>query len=161
MGDVFQPNPKEFAKNLNLALDQLNWPERGRIARLGREMGGLAPASVRKWLNGEGLPEVKRLGELSQLVNQSVQWLLTGNDGSEQDCPPRPVSGFMPPMSLQPARKVIQLHAFPRDTPQPDIELIALCLDGSIWQKPGLHSGAEWVQIDGIPEPDDDFPDDE
>lgn len=161
MSDVHQPSPEEFSKNLNRALDQMGWPQRGRIASLGRAMGGLAPASVRKWLNGEGLPEVKRLGELSRLVNQSVQWLLTGNDGYEQNCPPRPVSGLMPPMSPQPARKIIQLHAFPRDTPQPDIELIALCLDGSIWQKPGIHSGAEWVQIDGIPEPDDDFPDDE
>ncbi|MFM5296563.1 hypothetical protein ACEUAI_20250 [Aeromonas veronii] len=161
MSEGNKPSPEEFSKNLNLALDQLGWPQRGRITTLARAMGGLAPASVRKWLNGEGLPEVKRLGELSRLVNQSVQWLLTGCDGSEHSCPPRPVSGFMSPMLLQPARKIIQLHAFPRDTPQPDIELIALCLDGSIWQKPGIHSGAEWVQIDGIPEPDDDFPDDE
>lgn len=154
MGDAFQPNPKEFAKNLNLALDQLNWPSHGRIARLGRAMGGLAPASVRKWLTGEGLPEVKRLGELSRLVNKSVQWLLTGDDGDEQGCPPQAMRSFMPPIPPQPARKIIQLHAFPRDTLQHSVELVALCLDGSIWRRPGLGQEDQWVQIDGIPEPD-------
>lgn len=154
MTEMFKPTPEtpdEFSKNLNQALDQLGWPQRGRIATLARVMGGLAPASVRKWLNGEGLPEVKRLGELSRLTNKSVEWLLTGNSDSPKDHIRAQSNNYLQEHS---PRKIIQLHALRLDGPKPDVELIGLCNDGSIWQKSGIHRGAEWKEIEGIPEPD-------
>ncbi|BCK65851.1 hypothetical protein KAM448_40490 [Aeromonas caviae] len=48
-----------------------------------------------------------------------------------------------------------QLHAFRLDGLEPfDAALIALCDDGSIWEKAGIHNQAEWVKIDSIPQYD-------
>ncbi|BCK65858.1 hypothetical protein KAM448_36670 [Aeromonas caviae] len=140
-----EASPKEFSERLNLALDQLGWPQHGRIANLARAMSDdLASTSVRRWLNGEGLPEVKRLGELSRITQKSVQWLLTGNSPHPEDYTP-----------AKPIRRITQLHAFRFDgLESSDVELIALCDDGSIWEKQGIHSGAEWVKIDSIPQYD-------
>lgn len=138
-------SPKEFSERLNLALNQLGWPKHGRIANLARAMSDdLASTSVRRWLNGEGLPEVKRLGELSAITQKSVQWLLTGSS-------PHPEDHSQPKL----IRTITQLHAFRIDGLQSsDVELVALCDDGSIWDKQGIHNGAEWVRVDSIPQYD-------
>jgi len=140
-----QHSPQEFSERLNLALDQLGWPRHGRIANLARAMSDdLASTSVRRWLTGKGLPEVKRLGELAKITQKSVQWLLTGSSPDQED--------YAQPKLI---RRITQLHAFRIDgLPSPDFELIALCDDGSIWDKKGIHNGAEWVKIDGIPQYD-------
>lgn len=140
-----EASPKEFSENLNLALDQLGWPSHGRIAMLARAMSDdLTSPSVRRWLTGEGLPEVKRLAELSRITQKSVQWLLTGESPHPEDYAP-----------VTPVRKIAQLHAFRLDGLESfDAALIALCDDGSIWEKPGIHNQAEWVKIDSIPQYD-------
>ncbi|MGU5659634.1 LexA family protein [Aeromonas veronii] len=88
-----------FAQRLNLALDELNWPQRGRIAQLKRTLReDLSEISVRKWLRGDGLPEVKRLGELSRITGKSVQWLLTGTDTNSGDVEPQPYPVYRVPL---------------------------------------------------------------
>ncbi|MGE6139875.1 LexA family protein [Aeromonas rivipollensis] len=75
-----------FAKRLNDALEARGFNERGRAGKL-RGMLRDAPSivAVRKWLSGENLPEVKRLGEISQIIGKSVQWMLTGEDSNLEE----------------------------------------------------------------------------
>ena len=62
-------------------LYELGWPDRGRIARLRRELRDpISDPAVFKWLQGESLPELKRMGDISRITGKSVQWLLTGVD---------------------------------------------------------------------------------
>lgn len=79
----YEADKIDFAKRLNSALDALGMPVRGRPSKL-KSMLRDAPSivAIRKWLSGDGLPEVKRLGELSQIIGKSVQWLLTGEDSN-------------------------------------------------------------------------------
>lgn len=70
-----------FAKRLNEALEEKGLVERGRAGKL-QSMLRDPPSrvAISKWLSGESLPEVKRLGEISLLIGRSVQWMLTGHD---------------------------------------------------------------------------------
>ena len=82
----YEADKMAFSERLNAALDEMGWPVRGRIARLKRTLReDLSEVSVGKWLKGEGLPEVKRLGELSRITGRSVQWLLAGSDAGDGD----------------------------------------------------------------------------
>lgn len=73
-----------FAKRLNQALDDIGWPARGRAPKLkGTLRDSISIVAIRKWLLGDGMPEMKRIGELSQITGKSVQWLLTGNDAGD------------------------------------------------------------------------------
>lgn len=60
------------------------YPSHGGAARLSREMSQagqqITPRAIGKWLNGDGMPDTKRLELLSRLVGRSVEWLLTGKD---------------------------------------------------------------------------------
>lgn len=88
-----------FAKRLNQALDELGWPQYGRISKLKRTLReDLSEISVRKWLRGDGMPEVKRLGELSRITGKSVQWLLTGDDAGGDNFEPFPYPVYMVPL---------------------------------------------------------------
>ncbi|HIC8801239.1 LexA family protein [Aeromonas sp. YN13HZO-058] len=95
----YEADKMAFAERLNLALDELGWPQRGRIAMLKRTLReDLSEISVRKWLRGEGLPEVKRLGELARITGKSVQWLLTGTDTGEGNVEPQPFPIYQVPL---------------------------------------------------------------
>ncbi len=94
-----------FAKRLNEALEAQGISERGRAGKL-RSMLRDAPSivAVRKWLSGENLPEVKRLGEISQIIGKSVQWMLTGEDGNVEE--------FSDQVGLVPILSWVQAGAF-------------------------------------------------
>lgn len=88
-----------FAKRLNQALDELGWPKYGRIAKLKRAMReNLSEISVRKWLRGDTMPELKRMGELSRITQKSVQWLFTGNDSTIENFDELITPVFMVPL---------------------------------------------------------------
>ncbi|MNZ02830.1 LexA repressor [compost metagenome] len=82
----YEADKIDFAKRLNDALEARGFSERGRAGKL-RGMLRDAPSivAVRKWLTGENLPEVKRLGEISQIIGKSVQWMLTGEDSNLEE----------------------------------------------------------------------------
>lgn len=68
-----------FAKRLNEVLDDHQIAEKGE----GRQMAvskafGLTPKGVRKWLEGEGVPELTRVVEIAIKYGVCVEWLLTG-----------------------------------------------------------------------------------
>lgn len=89
----------DFSRRLHQVLDDMGWPQRGRIAMLKRSLReDLTENSVRKWLRGEGLPEVKRLGELSRITGKSVQWLLTGTDAGAANIVPQPIPVYLVPL---------------------------------------------------------------
>lgn len=95
----YEADKMAFAERLNAALDEMGWPVRGRIAQLKRTLReNLSEVSVGKWLKGEGLPEVKRLGELSRITGKSVQWLLTGTDAGDGNVEPQPFPVYQVPL---------------------------------------------------------------
>ncbi|MGV2703465.1 UNVERIFIED_CONTAM: hypothetical protein MT382_08645 [Aeromonas salmonicida] len=75
-----------FAKRLNEALEEKGFAERGRAGKL-KSILRDAPSrvAISKWLSGDSLPEVKRLGEISQIIGKSVQWMLTGEDSNLEE----------------------------------------------------------------------------
>ncbi|MFL9625690.1 LexA family protein [Aeromonas veronii] len=87
----YETDKLDFARRLNLGLDEAGIPQRGRPARL-QELLSKSPSTtdvqvpsltaIRKWLEGDSLPEVKRLGTISNIIGKSVQWLLTGSDAN-------------------------------------------------------------------------------
>lgn len=148
-------NNEAFSERLNLALDELKWPQHGRIATLARTMSGnLSDSSVGKWLSGKGMPEVKRLSELSNITKKSVQWLLTGTDYEPDESEEPEKSDAFDDLYLSRApRKITQLHALPiARLPASDVQLVALCNDGSVWQKQGIHNEAAWLPVEEIPQ---------
>lgn len=84
-----------FAKRLVTALDNAGIPHRGRGAELQRRLQkhpqnrDEAPSlpAIRKWLEGDSLPEIKRIGLLADIAGVSVEWLLTGSESSQIPVP--------------------------------------------------------------------------
>lgn len=69
---------KQFAERLLEICPDLQVPfGRGREAALAR-VSGLSPNAVRKWLHGEGMPELDRAILLANKAKVSVLWLLQG-----------------------------------------------------------------------------------
>ena len=68
-----------FSRRLNKALDQdlERWPRYGRRAALAREFKCSGEAA-RKWLAGEAIPRLSKAIKLANLLNVSVEWLLSG-----------------------------------------------------------------------------------
>lgn len=66
-----------FAARVNEVCDDLRLPTHGRQTALAQRMG-LTPNAARKWLRGEGMPEMATAVKLAQLANVSVLWLLQG-----------------------------------------------------------------------------------
>lgn len=89
-----------FAKRLNQVLDQMGWPVRGRIAKLKRLLRDpISEVGAGKWLNGDSLPELKRISDLSRITGKSVQWLLTGVDvGENNNIEPSPFPVYQVPL---------------------------------------------------------------
>ncbi|UYB71560.1 S24 family peptidase [Aeromonas veronii] len=94
-----------FAQRLNEALEQKGFAERGRAGKLQsllRDPPSIV--AIRKWLSGDNLPEVKRLGEISQIIERSVQWMLTGEDSN--------IEGFSDQVGLVPVISWVQAGNF-------------------------------------------------
>ncbi|MCM2543882.1 helix-turn-helix domain-containing protein [Burkholderia glumae] len=72
-----------FSDRLNLVLDEEGYPPKGsgRQNRLAKDWG-LTQKGVRKWLEGEGVPETTRLIEIAKRYDVSFEWLATGRDPS-------------------------------------------------------------------------------
>lgn len=70
-----------FARRLNEALDQIDFPSkgRGRQVELGKRMG-VSQRSAGMWLEGTTMPTLKRVHALAELIRRSPDWLLTGRD---------------------------------------------------------------------------------
>lgn len=75
------PNPEKiaFSRRLNEALDDAGFAEKGA----GRQVALAAKCkvsqnAVRKWLEGESIPEVSRLMQLAVDFNVAFEWLATG-----------------------------------------------------------------------------------
>jgi transcriptional regulator with XRE-family HTH domain len=72
-----------FAKRLNEACDMAGIPPKGK----GRQqtiakMFGVTQKGARKWLEGEAIPETKRIPEISRALRVAGEWLLTGTGSS-------------------------------------------------------------------------------
>jgi transcriptional regulator with XRE-family HTH domain len=70
-----------FAKRFNLACDRAGIPAKGR----GRQTAvatlfQVSQKGARKWLEGEAIPNTKRLPAMARLLGVTTEWLLTGDD---------------------------------------------------------------------------------
>ncbi|AMO55650.1 LexA family protein [Endozoicomonas montiporae] len=71
----------DFAKRLNQALDKINFPVKGKGRQLElAKMFGISQHAARKWLEGESMPNTKRLPELAGRLQVTTEWLLSGRD---------------------------------------------------------------------------------
>lgn len=68
-----------FSSRLNELLDARDFPpkQRGRQVALAKVVG-LSQKGVRKWLEGEGMPELVRIIELAVKFQCHVEWLAAG-----------------------------------------------------------------------------------
>jgi len=73
-----------FSDRLNQVLDDQGYPPKGsgRQNRLAKDWG-LSQKGVRKWLEGEGVPETTRLIEMAKRYQVSFEWLATGRSNRE------------------------------------------------------------------------------
>lgn len=69
----------EFSDRLNEALEKKGLPVRGRATELANYFK-ITPKAAGKWINGEALPDTKRIIDLSKWLGVGVEWLLTGQD---------------------------------------------------------------------------------
>lgn len=71
---------QDFSNRLNELLDARNFPAKGkgRQVELGKRYS-LTQKAVRKWVEGEGLPEIVRLIQISRDFGCNFEWLATGN----------------------------------------------------------------------------------
>ncbi len=95
----YEADKQAFALRLNKALNDIGWPNRGRVPKLKKFLrDDISLVAIRKWLVGDSMPEMKRMGELSQITGKSVQWLLTGTDASEANIEVSPVPVYAVPL---------------------------------------------------------------
>lgn len=70
---------KNFAFRLNQALDQAGIPPKGKGRQLKlASLFEVTQEGARKWLEGEGFPDTKRILEIATKLNVNAQWLLSG-----------------------------------------------------------------------------------
>lgn len=103
-----------FTKNLHLALDMLGAPKKGRQAYLANIME-ITQNGVRKWLEGEGMPNTSRLSILADKLGVSVEWFFEDQTKDK----PRPISPdrkayvdkliSMPDEEFKPVKAIIDL----------------------------------------------------
>jgi transcriptional regulator with XRE-family HTH domain len=78
-GPMEVSNPREsFANRMNEVCDLLNITRgHGRQAALGRTFG-VTPKGARKWLGGEGFPEMDLAIRIANAAHVNINWLLQG-----------------------------------------------------------------------------------
>lgn len=81
------PDPRKgFSERLNQALTAIGIPERGRAERIRERLPGtISPIAIRKWLVGEGYPDMERLAMMAKMARVSIDWLITGTTSSERE----------------------------------------------------------------------------
>ncbi len=95
----YEADKEAFAKRFNLALDELGWPVRGRAAKLKKILRDeISLVAIRKWLVGDSIPEMKRLGEISKITGKTVQWLLTGSNIGDENIEVHAAPVYMVPL---------------------------------------------------------------
>jgi hypothetical protein len=67
-----------FASRLHEICADMALPEHGRQSALGK-LFGVGPKAARKWLVGEGYPELELAIRIAQWGNVSFNWLMTGH----------------------------------------------------------------------------------
>lgn len=68
-----------FSVRLVQACKDIGWKERGLPARLSESLGGtVSIPAARKWVSGDGLPDIDNMIELSDILGVSLDWLLKG-----------------------------------------------------------------------------------
>ena len=69
----------DFARRLNDALDRIDFPAKGKGRQLALAKAlGVTQKGARKWLEGEGMPEISRISLLAKFANVPFEWLATG-----------------------------------------------------------------------------------
>lgn len=69
----------EFSNRLNYALDLVNFPRKGEGRQVAMaELCGVSTKGARRWLEAESYPDTGRIVEISEKLNISVEWLMTG-----------------------------------------------------------------------------------
>ena len=68
-----------FANRLDLALDHAGIVGGRQRKKAVATMFGVSREAVRKWLEGESLPDTKRIIEIARRLGVSAEWLLTGD----------------------------------------------------------------------------------
>lgn len=70
----------KFAKILNSACDKHGIPVRGRAGYIRSKLPyDLSVVAIRKWLNGDAIPDTKRLADIANIVGSSIEELLGMN----------------------------------------------------------------------------------
>lgn len=105
-----------FSDRLNELLDARAFPAKGR----GRQVElakatGLSQKAVRKWLEGEGMPELTRLIDLATRFKCHVEWLASGRG-------PRDLEGA----SLEPLQRLMDRLSKADDATRQLVELALL-----------------------------------
>lgn len=77
MNNSVEKIKEEFAKRINKAMDDKNYPLRGRARVLSREFG-VSDKGAGKWLKGEAIPETSKIPLLADFLGVSAEWLLNG-----------------------------------------------------------------------------------
>jgi transcriptional regulator with XRE-family HTH domain len=67
-----------FAKRLNEVCDDKKMPVHGRQTELAR-LFSVGPKAARKWLIGEGFPEMELAIKIAKWAGVSFNWLMTGH----------------------------------------------------------------------------------
>lgn len=66
-----------FAQRLNAACDRMGIPVRGRASYIRARLPyDLTPVAIRRWLNGDNIPDTKRLADIAKIVGASIEELL-------------------------------------------------------------------------------------
>jgi SOS-response transcriptional repressor LexA len=77
---------EKFAERLNKACEEAGIKYRGRATYIQSRMSEkISLVGIRKWLIGEAIPTTKRLGELANIVQTSVEYLIGTDDGSTNE----------------------------------------------------------------------------
>ncbi len=67
----------QFANRLNKACDEQGIPVRGRAGYIRSHLPyDLSVVAIRKWLNGDSIPDTKRLADIAAIVGSTVEELL-------------------------------------------------------------------------------------
>ncbi|WP_223866714.1 LexA family protein [Candidatus Enterovibrio escicola] len=74
-----------FAQRLNNALDVIGAPVRGRAAYIKKRLPfSITVVGINKWLNGNSLPDTKKLSDIAVISNTSIENLLGINNIQQQ-----------------------------------------------------------------------------
>lgn len=72
---------EQFAQRINQAMDNQNYPIRGRARVLSKEFG-VSDKGAGKWLKGEAIPETSKIPLLAEFLGVTAEWLLNGSENS-------------------------------------------------------------------------------